>query len=61
MYIACAWADCNWRYEVMRPLVLFGDRTATQRARETHTHPDTVRALRRLMTRRPPSVPTWSF
>jgi len=37
----------QWRYEVIRPLVLFGDRTATQRAHETHTHPDTVRALRR--------------
>jgi transposase InsO family protein len=37
----------QWRYEVMRPLVLFGDRTATQRAHETQTHPDTVRALRR--------------
>lgn len=37
----------QWRYEVIRPLVLFGDRTATQRAQETQTHPDTVRALRR--------------
>jgi transposase len=37
----------QWRYEVIRPLVLFGDRTATQRAHETQTHPDTVRALRR--------------
>ena len=37
----------QWRYEVICPLVLFGDRTATQRAHETQTHPDTVRALRR--------------
>ena len=37
----------QWRYEVIRPLVLFGDRTATQRAQETQTHPDTVRALTR--------------
>lgn len=35
------------RYEVIRPLVLFADRTATQRARETATHPDTVRTLHR--------------
>src|SRR6266508_25101 len=37
----------QWRYEVIRPLVLFADRTATQRAHETATHPDTVRALHR--------------
>ena len=37
----------QWRYEVIRPLVLFADRTATQRAQETHTHPDTVRTLQR--------------
>jgi transposase len=36
-----------WRYEVIRPLVLFADRTATQRAQETATHPDTVRTLQR--------------
>ncbi len=35
------------RYEVIRPLVLLADRTAAQRARETHTHPDTVRKLAR--------------
>ena len=35
------------RYEVIRPLLLFADRTATQRARETDTHPDTVRMLHR--------------
>jgi hypothetical protein len=34
-------------YEVIRPLVLFADRTAGQRARDTQTHPDTVRELRR--------------
>ena len=37
----------QWRYEVIRPLVLFDDRTATQRAAETHTHPETVRKLTR--------------
>jgi hypothetical protein len=37
----------QWRYEVIRPLVLFADRTAQQRAQETHTHPDTVGTLQR--------------
>jgi transposase len=37
----------QWRYEVIRPLVLFADRTVTQRAQETATHPDTVRTLQR--------------
>jgi transposase len=37
----------QWRYEVIRPLVLFADRTAPQRAQETATHPDTVRKLQR--------------
>jgi hypothetical protein len=37
----------QWRYEVIRPLVLFADRTAQQRARETETHPYTVRTLQR--------------
>jgi hypothetical protein len=37
----------QWRYEVIRPLVLFADRTAVQRAYETQTHPDTVRKLQR--------------
>src|SRR6059036_2577878 len=37
----------QWRYEIIRPLVLFADRTATQRAHETATHPDTVRTLHR--------------
>jgi hypothetical protein len=36
-----------WRYEVIRPLVLFADRTAQQRAQETYTHPDMVRTLQR--------------
>jgi hypothetical protein len=35
------------RYEIIRPLVLFRDRTATQRAEETHTHPETVGTLKR--------------
>src|SRR5215813_1620254 len=39
--------DTQWRYEVIRPLVLLADRTAMQRAQETHTHPDTVRILTR--------------
>jgi hypothetical protein len=37
----------QWRYEVIRPLVLFADRTAPQRAQETRTHSETVRQLRR--------------
>jgi transposase InsO family protein len=37
----------QWRYEVIRPVVLFADRTAAQRAEETQTHPDTVRKLTR--------------
>jgi transposase InsO family protein len=37
----------QYRYELMRPLVLFQDRTATQRAQETATHPDTVSTLKR--------------
>jgi transposase InsO family protein len=35
------------RYEIIRPLLLFHDRTATQRAEETHTHPETVGTLKR--------------
>ena len=31
------------RYEVIRPLVLFSEGTATQRAQDTDLHPDTVR------------------
>jgi hypothetical protein len=37
----------QWRYEVIRPLALFADRTATQRAQETATHPDTVCTIQR--------------
>jgi transposase InsO family protein len=37
----------QWRYELIRPLVLFENRPAAQRAQETHTHPETVRKLRR--------------
>jgi hypothetical protein len=40
-------APTQRRYEVIRPLLLFKDRTATQRARETATHPDTVRTVHR--------------
>ena len=35
------------RYEIIRPLVLFQDRTATERAEETGTHPETVSRLKR--------------
>jgi transposase InsO family protein len=35
------------RYEIIRPLVLFQDRTATERAKETGTHPETVSRLKR--------------
>jgi transposase len=37
----------QWRYELIRPLVLFEHITPTQRAEDTHTHPDTVRTLTR--------------
>jgi len=37
----------QWRYEGIRPLGLFADRTAAQRAHETATHPETVRTLHR--------------
>jgi hypothetical protein len=37
----------QWRYEVIRPLVLIADRTTSQRAQEMETHPDTVRTLQR--------------
>ena len=35
----------QWRYELIRSLVLLAGGTATQRAQDTHTHPDTVRRL----------------
>jgi hypothetical protein len=37
----------QWRYEVIRPVVLLADRTPRQRADETDTHPATVRTLTR--------------
>ena len=37
----------QWRYELIRPVVLMEHRTAAQRAEETHTHPETVRDLTR--------------
>jgi hypothetical protein len=36
-----------WRYELIRPLVLFADGPPTQRAEATHTHPDPVRTFTR--------------
>ena len=35
----------QWRYELIRPLVLLEEGTATQRAQDPHTHPDTVRTF----------------
>jgi transposase len=37
----------QWRYELIRPVILLENRTAAQRAEETHTHPETVRHLAR--------------
>jgi putative transposase len=37
--------EVQQRYEVIRPLILFEDRPATQRAQETQRHPETVRAM----------------
>ena len=37
----------QYRYELIRPLLLCPERTATQRAQETGTHPETVRRLKR--------------
>jgi transposase InsO family protein len=42
----------QWRYEVIRPLVLVADRTAPRRAKETETHPDTVCKLQRRFRQR---------
>ena len=39
------------RYALIRPLVLFENCPATPRAQETHTHPETVRKLRRRFQR----------
>ena len=35
------------RYEVIRPVIVTGDRTVSERAQETGTHPDTVSRLKR--------------
>jgi transposase InsO family protein/transposase len=35
------------RYEIIRPVVVIGNRTATERAKETGTHPETVGRLKR--------------
>ena len=40
-------AQIPWRDELIRPVMRFEDRTATQRAQDTGTHPDTVRQLTR--------------
>jgi hypothetical protein len=40
------------RYEVIRPLLLFKERTATQRVQETAPHPDTVRTFMRRFRQR---------
>jgi hypothetical protein len=40
-------AQMQWRSELIRPLVLLAEGTPTQRAGETHTHPDTVRTFTR--------------
>ena len=40
-------AQLQHRYEVIRPLILLEEGTATQRAQETQRHPETVRALAR--------------
>lgn len=37
----------QYRYELIRPLLLFPEHTATQRAQETGTHPETVGRLKR--------------
>lgn len=37
----------QWRYELIRPLVLLAEGTPSQRAADTHTHPDTVRTFTR--------------
>jgi hypothetical protein len=37
----------QWRYELIRPLVLLAEGRPTQRAEDTQTHPDTVRTLLR--------------
>jgi len=39
--------ELQHRYEVIRPLILLEEGTATQRAQETQRHPETVRAMAR--------------
>ncbi len=41
----------QWRYELIRPLVLFEEGTPAQRAQQTQTHPDTVRTFVRRFTK----------
>jgi hypothetical protein len=41
----------QWRYELIRPLVLFEEGTPAKRAQETQTHPDTVRTFVRRFTK----------
>lgn len=41
----------QWRYALIRPLVLLDEGTASQRAQDTHTHPDTVRTFVRRFRR----------
>jgi hypothetical protein len=40
----------QWRYELIRSLVLFEEGTSAQRAQETQTYPDTVRTFVRRFT-----------
>ena len=40
-------APTQYRYELIRPLLLYPEQTATQRAQETGTHPATVGRLKR--------------
>jgi putative transposase len=42
----------QWRYAVIRPMVLLTDRTPQERAHETQTHPATVRKLTRRFRQR---------
>src|SRR5215475_3414233 len=37
----------QWRYDLIRPVILLENRTAAQRAEETHPHPETVRRIAR--------------
>jgi hypothetical protein len=44
----------QWRYELMRPVVLLDNRTAPQRAAEPQTPPATVRHLARRVRQQDP-------